>query len=106
MNFDNILDNFNIDNFSNDLHDFLDNLNEELEPELYTLDRIEGNFAILENRNSGKLSDVPLENLPSDLKNGEIFRYFNGVFEKDIEAYNEIKENVDSLKERITIKNS
>lgn len=100
MNFDNFIDNFNIDNFSNDLHDFLDNTNDE--SVLYTLDRIEGNFGVLENRDTGKMSDVPLENLPDDLKDGDIFRYFNGVFEKDIESYNEIKENIDSLRKNIT----
>ena len=47
MNFDNILDSFNIDDFSNDLHNFLNNITEE-EPVLYTLDRVEGNFGVLE----------------------------------------------------------
>ena len=100
MNFDNILDSFNIDDFSNDLHNFLNNITEE-EPVLYTLDRVEGNIGILENRDTGKMSDVPIEKLPEDLKDGDIFRYFNGVFEKDIEAYSKTKDRINSLRENL-----
>lgn len=100
MNFDNILDSFNIDDFSNDLHDFLNNITDE-EPVLYTLDRVEGNIGILENRDTGKMSDVPIEKLPEDIKDGDIFRYFNGVFEKDIEAYSKTKDRINSLRENL-----
>ena len=47
------------------------------------------------------MSDVPIEKLPEDLKDGDIFRYFNGVFEKDIEAYSKTKERIDSLRENL-----
>lgn len=37
---------------------------------MFTLDRFEGNFAILENRNTKAMTDIPISNIPSNAKEG------------------------------------
>ena len=59
IDFDNTIENFNIDDFSDTLHNFLNNDKHEL----YSLDRIENDIGILENRDTGNILVVPKKEL-------------------------------------------
>ena len=101
IDFDNTIENFSMNDFSNTLHDFL-NSNDT---QLYSLDRIENDIGVLENRTTGNILEVSTSELPDDIKDGDIFSFFNGVFEKDENKFNEILGNIDSLRKDVTIKN-
>ena len=46
----------------------------------FTLDRFEGNFAILENRNNGQMINVPINKIPPNSKEGVILRFENNIY--------------------------
>ena len=67
----------------------------------YSVDRIEGKFAVCENRNTREMVNIELKNLPEETHEGSILKYLDGIFyldkeqEKNIE--NRIKEKMDKL---------
>ena len=69
--------------------------------EEFTVDRFEGDFAVLENRNTGKMIDVKKENLPENVKEGDILDKINGKYtlnkEKTLETKNRIKDKMQKL---------
>ena len=87
-----------IESFINELKSYLD---KSLNP-LYTLDRFEGNFAVLENRNTKKMTDIPISNIPANAKEGDILRLSNGSYVVDHEetknVSNRIRQKMDNLK--------
>ena len=87
-----------IESFINELKSYLD---KSLNP-LYTLDRFEGNFAILENRNTKKMTDIPISNIPANAKEGDILRLSNGSYVVDHEetknVSDRIRQKMDNLK--------
>ena len=87
-----------IDNFINELKNFLDKNSNSL----YTLDRFEGNFAILENRSTKKMTDIPISNIPSNAKEGDILKLSNGSYVIDYKETNivsdRIRDKMDNLK--------
>lgn len=100
IDFDNTIEHFSINDFSDTLHNFLNNDKHEL----YSLDRIESNFGILENRNTGDILEVPKTELPDNIKDGDIFDFFEGVFEKKDDIYDEILDSINTLKNKLTAK--
>lgn len=68
-----------------------------LENVKYTIDRFEGNIAVLENRDSREILNVDRNNLPKDAKESDILKYKDGKFEID-------KEETKTAKERISEK--
>lgn len=87
-----------INNFINELKNFLDKNSNSL----YTLDRFEGNFAILENRTTKKMTDIPISNIPSNAKEGDILKLSNGSYVIDYKETNifsdRIRYKMDNLK--------
>lgn len=87
-----------IDNFINELKNFLDKNSSSL----YTLDRFEGDFAILENRSTKKMTDIPISNIPSNAKEGDILKLSNGSYIIDYEetniVFDRIRDKMDNLK--------
>ena len=87
-----------IDNFINELKNFLDKNSNSL----YTLDRFEGNFAILENRTTKKMTDIPISNIPSNAKEGDILKLSNGSYVIDYKETNivsdRIRDKMDNLR--------
>lgn len=85
----------------NYFQDFLDKIAERLEKmeEVLVVDRIEGDFAVCENRNSGKMQSIPLLDLPENIKDGTIIKWSNGKYEIDTseEIENRIKRKMDDL---------
>ncbi len=87
-----------IDNFINELKNFLDKNSNSM----YTLDRFEGDFAILENRSTKKMTDIPISNIPSNAKEGDILKLSNGSYVIDYEetsiVSDRIRDKMDNLK--------
>lgn len=87
-----------IDNFINELKNFLDKNSNSM----YTLDRFEDNFAILENRSTKKMTDIPISNIPSNAKEGDILKLSNGSYVIDYEetgiVSDRIRDRMDNLK--------
>ena len=106
IGFDSLIDCFDIKNFSETLHTYLENqkLHSSYETEIYSLDRVENDIGILENRYTGELLKVPAKQLDENLKDGDIFKYFEGAFEKDEDLYSKILNNIDTLRKNTTIK--
>ena len=90
-------DNF-LENFINELKRYLDKNSNPM----YTLDRFEGNFAVLENRTTKELTDIPISNIPSNAKEGDILKFSNGSYVVDYEetrtVSDKIREKMDNLK--------
>lgn len=87
-----------IDNFINELKNFLDKNSNSM----YTLDRFEGNFAVLENRNTKEMTDIPISNIPFNAKEGDILKLSNGSYVIDYEetsiVSDRIRNKMDNLK--------
>lgn len=69
--------------------------------EEFTIDRFEGDFAVLEDRNTGKMLDVKKEDLPENVKEGDILDKINGKYtvnpEKTLETKERIKDKMKNL---------
>ena len=87
-----------LENFINELKNYLDKNSNPM----FTLDRFEGNFAILENRNTKEMTDIPISNIPSNAKEGDILKLSNGSYVVDYEetrtVSDKIREKMDNLK--------
>ncbi len=69
--------------------------------EEFTIDRFEGDFAVIEDRNTGKMLDIKKEDLPENAKEGDILDKINGKYivneEKTLEAKERIKDKMKNL---------
>ena len=54
------------------ISEFIKELQDFLEGASYTLDRIEGEMAVLENRKSKEMIEIPYVELPTSVKEGDI----------------------------------
>lgn len=62
--------------------------------EEFTLDRIEGNIAILEDRNTGKIVEIEKDKLPKETKEGDILDKINGKFILNMDKTNNIAQRI------------
>ncbi len=87
-----------LENFINELKNYL---NKNSNP-MYTLDRFEGDFAVLENRNTKQMTDIPISNIPSNAKEGDILKLSNRSYVVDYEetrtVSDKIREKMNNLK--------
>ena len=87
--------NTNISNEELELAQKLDAIQE------YTLDRYEGNIAVLENRKTGKMENIDRSKLPENLEEGSIIKCINGkyIFDKvkTEELSKKMKQKIDNL---------
>lgn len=96
----------NNDNKKNNSEDFSAELNNYIEKtkSTFSVDRFEGNFAVCENRESGEFINIPISQLPENVKEGSILKFESGKYILDIEAtqkeQQEIKNLVDNLFKR------
>jgi hypothetical protein len=62
----------------------------------YTVDRIEGDFAVLYDGEDNK-SDIPVTGLPENLKEGDILRFDeeNNIYVIDKERTGQVKSNIE-----------
>ena len=47
---------------------------------IYIVDRIENNIAVLENKDTKEIINIPLNSLPTNLKEGNVLRYENNTY--------------------------
>lgn len=89
----------NSENFSSELNNYI-----EKTKTTFSVDRFEGNFAVCENRETGEFVDIPLSELPENIKEGSMLKFENGKYILDIEStrkeQEEIKNLVDNLFKR------
>lgn len=62
------------------------------EQKVLVIDRFEENFAVCENRETLEIENIEIENLPQNVKEGDIIKFSNNVYEIDTES-KEIIEN-------------
>lgn len=63
------------------------------------VDRIEGDFAVVENE--GIMLDIPLSQLPCDVKEGDIVSLSNGVYIVDNKTADEQREEISARLENL-----
>ncbi len=67
----------------------------------FSVDRLEEDMAILENRENGNTMNVARSKLPSDIKEGDILKCINGKYtldrERTLEETNRIKNKMNHL---------
>lgn len=61
---------------------------------IYIIDRIENNIAVLENKDTKEIINIPLNKLPSNLKEGNVLKYENNTYTKDTEEENNRKKAI------------
>ena len=67
---------------------------------LYSLDRIEGELAVLIG-DDGTSCTVPLQDLPSAAKEGKMYRKVEGVYVEDVDAELTRREQIRMLQNRL-----
>ena len=81
------------------------NISEEMELakkldaiEEYSVDRFEGEYAVLENRKTNEIKNVKKDMLPENIKEGSILQYVNGKY-----TYNEelTKDETNKIKDKM-----
>lgn len=67
----------------------------------FSLDRFEGEIAVLENRKTREITNIPKSKLPPNTEEGSIIKCINGKYildqEKTIEKQEEIKNKMNNL---------
>ena len=89
----------NNDNQKNTLENFYSELNNYIEKTktTFSVDRFEGNFAVCENRETGEFIDIPLSELPENVKAGSILKFENGNYILDIESTQKEQQEIKNL---------
>ena len=62
--------------------------------EIFTVDRIEEDIVVLEDRNTRKMYDIEKNMLPEGIKNGDIIKKINGKFFIDEIETQEVEERI------------
>lgn len=71
----------------------LTNKLEEMENK-FTVDRFEGDIAVLENRDTGEMININKNDLPQDAKEGAILKLNNNKYEIDLEEQKEVEKRI------------
>ena len=93
-----------VDSKSTSINSFLGDLKNHLfKPSntIYTIDRIEGSFAVCENMKTLKMENILLTNLPHDIKEGTVLKFENGIYsisnEYKTKRENELQDKVNKV---------
>lgn len=65
------------------------------------LDRYEGNYAICENRNTGKILEIPKSYISKQAKDGDILKFRHGIYQINFKETRKQKEDMKKLLESI-----
>lgn len=79
-----------------DINEFqreLTNKLEEMESR-FTIDRFEGDVAVLENRDTGEMINVNKKDIPQDAKEGTILKFNNNKYELDLEEQKNVEDRI------------
>ena len=87
-----------INSFINEIEEMLNKMDNVKE---YTVDRIEGDYAVCENRETQEMVNIKIDNLPKNIKEGSIIKFENNEYrideEKEKETSERIKQKMDNL---------
>ena len=90
-----------ISNFTQELNTFLEN---HIEGETFTIDKIENNIAVCENRRTKEFINIHISKLPNNIKENDIIKYSNGNYileeNETISAKENIKSKFDTLRKK------
>lgn len=92
----NLLNNISRGQNEIDMEEFqreLTNKLEEMENK-FTVDRFEGDMAVLENRDTGELFNVSRNDLPQEVKEGTILKINNNKYEVDLEEQKIVEDRI------------
>lgn len=64
--------------------------------EEFTVDRFEEDIVVLENRKTGKMTDIKKEELPQEIKTGDIIKRINGKYFIDNEQTQEVAKRIEN----------
>lgn len=81
-------------NFIKELGDYLNNMS-NIKENTFVVDRIENNVAVCENRDTGKMVEIPVEKLPQEIKDGTVITEKNGHYEIDKAKQEEIENRIE-----------
>lgn len=62
--------------------------------EVLVIDRFESNIAVCEDRKTGKVKEIPKENIEEGLKEGDIIKFENGKYVQNKELQKEIEQEI------------
>lgn len=80
---------------SNFLQELISNLTQVLHKErILTIDRIEENIAVCEDRETRVMFNIDISKLPENVKEGDVIRYENNEFKLDTQAQEEIEDRI------------
>lgn len=68
---------------------------------IFVVDRIEGKYAICENRNTGEMSEIEVSQLPQDIKEGSVLKLENGKYVIDDKTKEEIQDRITDKMNRL-----
>ncbi len=92
----NLLNNISRGQNEIDMEEFqreLTNKLEEMENK-FTVDRFEGDMAVLENRDTGEMFNVSRNDLPQEVKEGTILKINNNKYEVDLEEQKIVEDRI------------
>ncbi len=92
----NLLNNISRGQNEIDMEEFqreLTNKLEEMENK-FTVDRFEGDMAVLENRDTGEIFNVNRNDLPQEVKEGTILKLNNNKYEIDLEEQKIVEDRI------------
>lgn len=92
----NLLNNISRGQNEIDMEEFqreLTNKLEEMENK-FTVDRFEGDMAVLENRDTGEMFNVSRNDLPQEVKEGTILKLNNNKYEIDLEEQKIVEDRI------------
>ena len=81
-----------IEQFIKDIEERLKKMENEVKT--YTVDRVEGDIAVCENRDTKEMINFNIEDLPEEIKEGSIIAYKDGKFHIDEESRKEIEDRI------------
>lgn len=84
------------DKSSNNFREDLNNYLLFMDGDFFTVDRFEDHIAVLENRHTGKLINITINNLPKDVKEGDILSVIDGKLCINEEKTNCLSKNIQS----------
>ena len=100
-----------IDNFIDELKkhlavaDSMEKLSKIPANTLFTLDRYEGDYAVCENRTTGKMYDIPRLMVDPYARDGDILKLENGTYTVDYIETEKQREIIKNLIDKVTSKN-
>jgi len=67
----------------------------------WVIDRIEADFAVCENRDTGEIVNIKKVDLPENVRDGTVLKYINGKYELDKEKQEEIQKRIEEKMKKL-----